>query len=154
MPQAILPIFSAELTCINERIAFQKKDGQVFYFQGMLPFFCHDEQDTASFRYITAQMAVLGTATQADIARAFGISAISLKRYTKQLRKQGSASFFQLKRTRGAAVLTKEVLQDVQEDLNAGKKLAEIAKEKGFKLNTLQKALRAGRLHQPEKKTL
>ena len=154
MPQAILPIFSSELTSINERIAFQKKDGQVFYFQGMLPFFCHDEQDKASFRYITAQMAVLGTATQADIARAFGITSISLKRYTKQLREQGSASFFQPRRTRGAAVLTKDVLQNVQDDLNSGKTPAEIADQRNLKLNTLQKAIRAGRLHQPEKKTL
>jgi len=107
MPQMLLPIFPDGLTHINNRIGFQKKDHNVYYFNGMMPIFFHHEDDMNSFRFITAQIAVLGNATQAEIVRAFGISTISMKRYVKRYRDRGPAGFFDKPRRRGAGVLTK-----------------------------------------------
>jgi transposase-like protein len=151
MPQAILPIFSTEFTIISETIGCQKKDGQVYYFQGTMPFYCHNETDKASFRSAVAQIAVLGNATQAQLVRAFGLSAISVKRWVKLHRERGSAGFFLPRKRRGPGVLTPEVLAAVQSDLDQGQLPKQIAEARDLKLDTLKKAIRAGRLHQAKK---
>ena len=101
MPQMLLPIFPSDLTLINAKIGFQKKDGRVYYFNGTMPLFSHHEKDLPSFRFITAQLVVLGNATQAEIVRSFGISTISMKRYVKRYRQSGPAGFFEKPRRRG-----------------------------------------------------
>ena len=153
MPQMLLPIFPDGLTHINNRIGFQKKDHNVYYFNGMMPIFFHHEDDMNSFRFITAQIAVLGNATQAEIVRAFGISTISMKRYVKRYRDRGPAGFFDKPRRRGAGVLTKEVLEKVQDLLDHGMEVSEIAKQLDLKVNTLNKAIRDGRVRKVKKKT-
>ena len=152
MPQMFFPIFPSGLTLINEKIGFQKKDGRVYYFNGMMPIFSHHESDLPSFRFITAQLVVLGNATQAEIVRSFGISAISMKRYVKRYRERGPAGFFEKSRRRGPGVLTKEVLEKVQDMLDQGMETPVIAKEFGLKADTLNKAIRDGRLHKAKKK--
>ena len=154
MPQMLLPIFPPELTLINGRIGFQKKDGRVYYFNGMMPLFSHHEKDLPSFRFITAQLVVLGNATQAEIVRSFGISTISMKRYVKRYRERGPAGFFEKPRRRGPGVLSKDMLEKVQSLLDQGMETPAIAKELALKADTLNKAIRDGRLHKAKKKRL
>jgi len=52
--------------------------------------FTHAESDLRSFRLFTAQLAVSGSCTQAELVRALGISSISMKRHVKRLRTGGS----------------------------------------------------------------
>jgi hypothetical protein len=94
MPQARLPFFPEEITLINQHIGFQKKEGSVWYFNGMMPVFQHGEEDYRSFHLFTSQLVVNGNCTQAEIVRAFNISSISVKRWVKKFREQGSESFF------------------------------------------------------------
>ena len=94
MPQAILPLFPANGTQINNVLAFQKKDGHVYYFHGALPIFSHPESDMSSFRLITSQLVVNGVCKQAEIVKAFGVSPISVKRYVKLYRQEGAKGFF------------------------------------------------------------
>jgi DNA-binding CsgD family transcriptional regulator len=54
--------------------------------------------------------------------------------------------------TRGAAVLVDNVVAQIEELLAAGASEAEVAKKLGLKLNTLQKAIRAGRIRMAAKK--
>jgi hypothetical protein len=54
--------------------------------------------------------------------------------------------------TRGAAVLTEGVVAQSEELLAGGAGEAEVAETLGLKLNTLQKAIRAGRVRMPAKK--
>jgi transposase len=152
MPQMLFPIFPSELTLINGKIGFHKRDGYVYYFNGMMPIFSHHEDDLPSFRFITAQLVVLGNASQAEVVRAFGISTISMKRYVKRYGEQGPAGFFERPRRRGAGVLTKEVLEKVQSLLDQGMETAAIGKELDLKADTLNKAIRAVRLHKAKKK--
>lgn len=49
--------------------------------------------------------------------------------------------------------MTKEVLKQAQELLSTGIKRSEVAKQLGLKADTLSKAIRSGRLVEPEKKT-
>ena len=91
MPQMHLPFSPDGVEHITSELAFEKKDGQVTYFNGHMPVFIHGEEDIAAFRMITAQFCLNGNAKQADISRAFGITLISVKRAVKLYRQKGVA---------------------------------------------------------------
>ena len=73
-------------------------------------------------------------------------------RSVKLYREKGLAGFFEEPNRRGAAVLTPEVLEEIQGLLDAERSIPEIAKELGLKADTLRKAIHAGKLHKPQKK--
>ena len=152
MPQIQLPIFPDGVTPINENLAFEKRNGTVTYFNGTMPVFVHDEEDLNTFRMITSQFYVNGNATQADLCRAFGIPAVTVKRAVKKYREQGAAGFYKPRKTRGAAILTPDVLAEAQRLLDQGEVSHDAAKQLGIKTNTLNKAILDKRLHKPEKK--
>ena len=152
MPQMQRPFFPEGVTHITPMLAFSRQDGRVTYFNGNLPVFMHDEADRDSFRMITAQFCESGYAKQADIARAFGVSAISIKRAVKLYRQEGPRGFYTKRKTRGAAVLTPQVLEQAQQLLDEGLQTAQVAERLDIKRDTLSKAVRAGRLHKPVKK--
>jgi transposase len=153
MPQTLLPVYPSDATPINNIISFCKREGSVYYFHGCLPVFTHAENDLRAFRMFTSQLVVNGTCTQAEVVRAFGISAISMKRYVKKFRGGGSDAFFAPRRKRQPHVLTPEVLKRAQELLAEGQPRSAVAKALELKLDTLTKAVRAGRLVEPLKKT-
>ena len=152
MPQMHLPLFPDGVEHITAELAFERKDGQVTYFNGHMPVFIHAEADTATFRMITAQFCINGNAKQTDISRAFGITLISVKRAVKRYRQRGPAGFYEAPRRRGPAVLTEEVLKQAQERLDEGWETSAVAEQLGVKRDTLAKAISAGRLHKPAKK--
>ena len=152
MPQLQLPLFPKGTNLINANLGFMRKDNTVTYIYGNLPVFSHDVDDLKSFRMITSQLYVNGSATQAEICRAFGVSKISMKRSVKLYREKGIAGFFQEPRRRGAAVLTPAVLEDVQKSLDSGLSIPETARKLSLKADTLRKAVRAGKLHISQKK--
>jgi transposase len=151
MPQLQLPIFPEDLTLLNEDLAFQRKDGQVVYFHGLMPVFQHEEKDLRSFRMFTSQLIATGTVRQKDVVRAFGVPLATVKRYMKVHREHGAAGFFRTPRRRSANVLTDDVRQRVQALLDEGKSVPEVSLAVGVAGNTLRKAIRAGRLHEFKK---
>lgn len=146
MPQRQLPIFPEGVTQINSELAFQKREGKVWYFNGHLPVFNHDEHDVASFRLFSSQLVINGTAKQSQISRSFGVPLITVKRYVKQLRQEGSESFFRPAKRRNGQKLTPERLEQARKLLEAGWEVPEVAEELEVLANTLHKAIRAGRL--------
>lgn len=152
MPQTLLPMFPSDVTEINEVVSFATREGTVFYFGGMMPVYSHAESDRASFRMYTSQLVINGNCTQAEIVRAFGISAISMKRYVKLYRKEGTAGFFKERKARQPRVLTPQTLQKAQDLLQQGKERHDVARELEIKPDTLRKAIKAGRLVEPIKK--
>lgn len=147
MPQMLLPMFPAEATSINPLLGFCRKDDMVYYFNGMMPIFSHAVTDLNSFRLITSQLIVNGNATQKDIVDAFGISRISVKRYVKIYRQEGPGGFFKARKGRGSTVLTPEVILKIQGYLNEFRSVSSICDEMGLKADTVNKAIRDGRLH-------
>lgn len=139
------------MTQINTNLAVDKEGDQLTYFYGSLPIFHHHIDDQKTFKLFTSQLYVNGSAKQADICRAFGVTSISLKRSVKQLREKGSASFYEEPRRRGAAVLTPEILVIAQELLNEGLEPKDVAEKLKIKQNTFNKAIAAGRLHKQKK---
>jgi hypothetical protein len=152
MPQIQLPLFPDGVTEISSNLAFEKRDGRVTYFHGVFPVFAHDEADIRTFRMITSQFCVQGSATQPQIVQAFGVPLRTVKRYCKLYREDGPQGFYAPRVRRGPAVLVADVMSKAQELLDADQDIKQVAVQMGVKLNTLQKAVRAGRLHVREKK--
>jgi hypothetical protein len=152
MPQLQLPIFPDGLTSITEDLGFQREDGRVVYFHGLMPVFQHDERDLKSFRMYTSQLIANGTVRQRDIVHAFGVPLATVKRYMRLHREHGAAGVFRPPRRRSASVLTPEVKQRAQSLLDEGKSVPEVGSEIGVAGGTLRKAIHAGRLHAFKKK--
>jgi transposase-like protein len=152
MPQLQLPIFPAGTTPITAELAFDCQGGKVTYLNGHLPVFQHAQEDLAAFRLFTSQLVVNGSVSQAEIARAFHVPAKTVKRYVKRLREGSSKSFFEIPQRRSASVLKGEMKEQAQALLDEGQAVPEVARKLGVLPNTLHKAIRTERLHQPKKK--
>jgi len=152
MPQVQLPIFPEGVTLITPDLAFQRREGKVCYFNGHLPVFMHEEGDLPTFRLFTSQLVINGTATQAQIVRAFHVPLVTVKRYVKLYREEGTRGFFAPPQRRRAHKLTAEVCLQAQALLDEGTAVPEVSRQLGLLSNTLHKAIRAGRLQQRIKK--
>jgi len=152
MPQIQLPLFAEGMTNITNELGFKKEDGRVVYFNGHLPVFMHDEDDIQTFRMITSQFIITGLAKQRDISETFGVPLITVKRAVRVYREKGPKGFYAPRRRRGAVVLTEEVVRRAQELLDEEIPVSEIGQTLHIKVNTLNKALHAGKLHRVVKK--
>lgn len=147
MPQLQLPMFPAGITHITDELAFERRDGTVTYFTGQMPVFRHAADDQRTFRMIVSQFVVNGNARQSEIARAFGIALVNVKRAVRRYREQGPAGFYSPRRgRRGPAVLTPAVVARLQDLLDAGVAAAQAARELTLKPDTVRKAIAAGRV--------
>jgi len=99
MPQVQLPIFPTGVTHINSEVAFQERDGKVYYFNGHLPVFVHEKSALAAFRLFSTQLVINGNATQAEISRAFPDS-------TRAKNVSSHFLFLSLRTRRGSGVVT------------------------------------------------
>jgi transposase-like protein len=147
-------MFPVGVTHITALLAFIKEDRNITYFNGSLPVFSHKEEDTRSFQMITAQFCVNGHTQQMEIARAFGVTPISVKRSVKLYREEGPGGFYKPKKRRGTAKLTLLVIEQIQQLLDKHEEVADIALKFDIKPDTLSKAIRAGRLYKPAKKKI
>jgi len=152
MPQMMLPIFPDDVVYLNANLAVRKDNGRVTYFNGMMPVFTHDESDIQSFQMITSQFCCSGVVKQAELSRSFGVTDLSVMRAVKRYRELGPSGFYAAKKTRGAAVLTPDVIEEVQGMLDDGRGLPDAAAALGLKRDTLAKAVRDGRLHRSKKR--
>jgi transposase-like protein len=152
MPQLCLPLFPHGVTEINAVLAFSREEDTVTYYHGALPVFMHAVEDLASFRMISAQFYVCGHAKQAELARAFGVPLVTLKRAVRRYKEEGVRGFYAEPKRRGAAVLTPERLEEAQNLLDEGYAVAEVAQKLAIKRDTLRKAVCEGRLHAVKKR--
>jgi len=148
MLQMLLPIFPREVTLINQLIGFAKRDGRVYYFNGQMPIFVHDESDLDSFKMFMAQLYVTGSATQSEINKVFVLNPINMKRWAKRYREGGPGAFYKRERKRKPQVMTPEIIETAQALLDEAHTKKEVAEELGLKVDTLGKAIREGKLRQ------
>lgn len=153
MPQMQLPIFSEGVTPITNDVGYEKKENTVVYYCGTMPVFSHAVDDLDSFRMIVSQLYVNGTVQQANLTRAFQIQPLALKRWVKRYRADGARAFFQSRHGGSKPkILTPEVRARVQDRLDQGQSLSEIAAELALNYDVLRKAVADGRLKRPVKK--
>ena len=152
MPQMQLPFFPHGATELNSHLAIIREGDEVTYIYGHLPIFTHHVNDISTFRMFTSQLYLNGSVKQSEIYQAFGVSSISVKRSVKLYREKGAGGFYKKRKARGPAVLTPPVLQKAQKLFDEGLDRKAVAKELGLKADTLQKAVKSGRLHRVKKK--
>lgn len=152
MPQIQLPLFPEGSTAITPHLGVLVEGEDVVYLNGHLPVFTHQKNDLRSFRFFTSKMVIAGAVTQSQIAKAFGISVVTVKRYVKRVRQEGINTFVATPRRRAAPVLTGEVLQRAEDLLAQGWSVPQVGRELKIRPNTLHKAIRAGRLGESVKK--
>lgn len=92
--QLLLPLFPVEATLINNLVGVQKKENTVYYFNGSMPIFMHNQSDIDSFRYISSQLIVNGVCKQKEIVNCFGVSDISVKRWVKRYKESKELGSF------------------------------------------------------------
>jgi len=153
MPQTQLPIFPTGTTSITSELAFERRDGRVVYFNGHLPVFTHNESDLASFRLFTTQLIVNGTASQRQIADAFGVPRVTVKRCCKKYREGGARAFFVPAKRREGKKLTADILGRAQLLLEQGKIVPDISSTLGVLASTIHKAISVGRLRRLDKES-
>jgi len=152
MAQLQLPVFTEGVKLLSPELGVSCREGQVTFFYGTLPVFTHAAEDVKSFRMFTSQLYVQGKVTQAVLVKTFGVSANSVKRAVKLYQQAGVGGFWKPRKTRGAAVLTPAALATIQAHLDEGTTVAQVATQLDFKVDTLKKAVAAGRLHVFKKK--
>ena len=151
MAQRILPLLPAGSTLITDTLSVLNADGQWTYFQGVLPVFTHRADDQQTFQMFAGQLAANGHCKLVDIERAFGVSAISVKRMAKRYRTGGCEAFFAKRRGRGANVLTAAVVAQLQTRMDTGLSYREAAAAVGVKSETVRKGIQRGLLRAKKK---
>ena len=101
---------------------------------------------------ITAQFCVNGNAKQAEISAVFGIPTVTVKRSVKRYREEGLRGFYARRKTRGAAVLTPEVMAKAQALLDDGLEAADVARQMGLKPDTVLRPFARGGCTSRQKK--
>ena len=128
----------------------------MYYVHGHLPVFHHEEGDVRSFRMFTSQMMIAGGIVKPqEIAAAFGVPMVTVKRHVKVYRDRGSKGFYAAQpRHSSASVLKGAVLEQAQLLLDEARSVPEVAAALNVLPNTLHKAIRAGRLRGLQKKAI
>jgi hypothetical protein len=151
MPQVQLPMFPAGPVEINRDLACRTEGDKVVCFNGHLPVFAHAKNDLASFRLFTSQLIMEGGATQGHIAKAFGVPLIAIKRATRMFRERGAAGFFVPPPRREGTKLDAAKLEQARGLILGGSRLVEVSQQTGVMVDTLRKAIGAGRRPAPKK---
>lgn len=148
MGQQILPLYIEGESQINEKIHYEynKESATIYYYLYCHPLYSHEVKDRTSFQLVTAQLIVYGHCRNVEIVKAFGVSSISVKRAVKKYRTGGISAFVKKRATRGAKVLTDEMLLKAQKLLDEGESRTNVAQNLGIKSNTLSKGIQAGKL--------
>lgn len=153
MPQMQLPVFYEGVNPITNDVGYERNEDSVVYYCGTMPVFSHSVEDLDSYRMIVSQLYVNGVVRQADIARAFQVQPLALKRWVKRYRAQGPRALFQSRKGGSRPkVLTTEVREKVQSRLDQGRTISEISAELTLNYDVLRKAIADGRLKKPVKK--
>lgn len=150
MPQAILPLFSEDMTIVSDLVAYRKKDDKVFYFLGQFILYQHHIKDENSFKYICCILMENGQARQSELIRAFKVSKSKLARAQKIYKEQGIAGLFKKKKRRGSTVLKKSIVNKIEKLLIDKKSIPEISKQLNIKADTIRKGIRNGKIKKNE----
>ena len=120
---------------INPMLAFSKENGHVAYITAGMQLYTHEENDRTSFLMISAQFCVNDMAKQAEIAQAFGVPPLAIKRAVKLYREEGVRGFFKPRQRRSAAVLTPDVCTQVRGLFDSGLGLTAVATQTNLNLH-------------------
>ena len=140
-----LPIFPHTTKLINSNVGFFERDDFVFYLHNGSPIYCHEKNDLNSYRFIIANLVVIGLCSPIDLARALGVSNRNMQRYAKTLREKGTDWFFNKEEKRGDAhKLTDEMLSEAQKLISKFYSVVDVARLLGVTEGALRYHIKKG----------
>ena len=132
---------------IGKVVSILKKEGQITYYVGADNFFSHGETDASGQRFAIASLISNGHVRASEVeASDLGIPYRTLMTWTRQLAENGPGSFFIPRVGRGSTKLTAEKAMQCAILLEAGGRIATVAREVGVKDSALRKAVSRERL--------
>lgn len=149
MRQINLPLVPDAVINLGQSFSVLFEADQVTWFHGLDITCRHRRSDQNQFRMEIARLCAFSDVKQSVMARATGLHANTIMGYVARMLKSGPGSFFSPSPVRSATVLTEERLADCQRRLGEGRSRSQVAAEAGIKKNTLDKAIRDGRLRLP-----
>ena len=145
-----LPSENPEAVPISAKFSLQTQDGKTVYFHYLEPIWSHAEGDRAGQRIAAVQLAERDGVTQAGVAKALGVSAVTVNRWVRLYRKHGTAGLERLEAPRTRTALNPEQQQSAADRLYAGRSLRSVALELDVNRETLRQYQKSGSLPEPQ----
>ena len=132
---------------VNYQVGFKQMDDFVHYFVNGMPVYCHEKDDKNGYRFVLATLVNHNFCSIKELSDALGVPRKNIERYTKALRENGMAHFFNRKETRGQChKFTPEKMKDAQELLDDGYSQQGTAKTIGVSESAIRYHIKSGGL--------
>lgn len=143
-----------DVTDINGRVWFTDNDGFLVVFQGFdTPLYRVALNDEVQMRFVAVHLRLGGLARQEEIARAFGHSVETQRRWERRFEAEGLEGL-RRKKARGAPIkITTTQEAYIRKWYEAGEKNREVARRLGVSEATVRNALKRMGLHRDTDKT-
>jgi transposase len=150
MQQTIMPLIPSGATEINEKVSFFEEASMVHYFIFGVPIFEHHKNDRTGLKIAIGMIVNKGYSRNCEIVKHFAVSKSSVKNWVRQYSEKGVSAFSVSRKKSTCPVLTESVKAKAQELLNDGNTRSEVAGTLNIKYDTIRKAIKDGRLSEPE----
>jgi len=143
--QPFLPGFPKGAMKIGRSLSILKKEGLVTYFAGGDNYFSHPESDLNSERFAFATLMVNGYVRPCELqGPPLCLPHRTIMNWAKQLREEGSGSFFRPRCSKNVSVMSSEKIAECESQFRDGKTVSTVAKLVGVGESTLRKAIKRG----------
>ena len=119
-------------------------EGMTTYYNFQLPFDQHPADDRQAMLIRIAKFSALGSATQKQLAEAYGVSVKTVRRAVKIYREKGEPGFFEKPKPRRRTVFDEEMIRKASQLLAQGYSGSRAARELGIAVSTFNDNRRAG----------
>lgn len=156
MPQQLLlKGFPEGATAVGQTLRILQKEGMVTYFVGGDNYFSHPAGDASSRRFAFATLMLNGHVRPCDLEEPpLCIPHRTLMNWCKQLRENGSSSFYKSPPLKKPRVMTPERVEECGRLLSEGKSPSDVSKQVGIDVSTLRKAIQRGAVSPSKKKKI
>ena len=154
MQQQILILNPGNASPINKEIFVSRDEDKWVYFHLGYPIYSHAAGSRRECYLALSQLIANGLCRECEVLKAFDVPKRTLSNWRAKYAEEGPAAFFSTPRRRkGGAILTPEVLADVQSLFNEGNGYSDVSGQLGIKECTLRKAVQDGRLTGPRRRS-
>ena len=140
----LLDLHHQEAVRVNEVLSVLTRGGTTHYFHCSLPIGCHAADDRRALRRRVGELAALGVATPAQLARACDLGLRTVRRALRLWRKQGEAGFYAARKPRARTAVTPEIKGAAEAALALGASLRATARKVGLHVETLRRNILGG----------
>ena len=144
-----LPVGHPDAVPIGAKCSLQRRHGVTTYFYYLEPIGVHADEDRVSRRHMAVQLALHEELTQVEVARALGLSPVTLNRWVQAFRQRGAAGLERPRQPRRRTALDAAQQRRAADLLGQGQSVRAAARELEVNRETLRQYQLAGCLPAP-----